>query len=657
MIRPRYALRLARTKLKSKRGILTTSIIVSSVLFGALIASIIVFTGIEKSAVNFVEKANNNHYLVLIQPNIPRNVTQLYENGSINLSLETVRSIKAFEKQYYKNEREKYKTAGVEYNPELEIPTLTPSDYIDKTLPDEQRVMINWSSPVINAILEQKFTEYSKIAKNKFKDIQTLGNKYGATNYYFQEYTQLQPLPSLRLIQNDKEDFTSKRIDQSQTLTADINAIHNGSYGFSDNALLTRNLLITDTKNIKGIPVIPTAQEVASTFGSQINVSTEPKDESQKLSWLKSVQEKSKGFIYQACYRNPTEQIMLDKIQSDYVEMKANVDNENYIKPSLIYNYPETACGDITIKSDTRTYTEKQNAIKLESNQKKLGTYIAPSHKLLTFEIVGLTYAQAFVYSPTNITDFTKGLLSGSGYLSSSSYTASIPTQMYKTLPESMRFDDISKDMNSSYLPLRNDEFKDSIVAFDTIDKAKNFLNDVGCRSSDTDCSKLFYTEVYGSNYLLIEEIGKLFLQVISIAFPVLLGLSLIIIWFTISRIMRENRKETAIYRAMGARRIDIAAIYITYMILVALRIALLSLIFGISTAYILNIIYAPDINSTASSVFGIIGNAPAFTMFDPSSPFLWIVIGLIFIISLIASIQPLIRNVLRPPVQDMRNE
>jgi hypothetical protein len=657
MIRPRYALQLARTKLRSKKGVLIASVMVSSILFGALITAIIVFTGVQKSAVRFVEAANNNHYLVAVKPSIPHNVSGFYDDNSGAISLDTVRAIKAFQKQYYIDERAKYKAAGVEYDTSLEVSALKPMSYVDKSISEEQRVMIDWASPVTNAMLEQKFIEYAKTAQNKFSDIQRIGAQYGATDYYSQSYTLLPSLPALRLVQNGKEDFAAESVNEPQILTADKNAIHNGAYSFSDDALLGRNLLTTDTKNLKGIPVVPTAQEVASLFGKEIGVSTEPKAESQKLPWLKSVQEKAKGFVYQACYRNTAEQALLDKIQNDYVEMKANEGNKDYQKPSLIYNYPENACGDITIQSDTRTAAEKQIAAKAEADQKKLGTYVAPAHRLLTFQVVGLTYAQAFVYSPTNATDFVKGLLSGNNYNSPASSTVSIPTQMYETLPASMRFDDLTQSAQGPYIALKSDDFKDRIVAFNTIDEAHRFVSDVGCPSSSTNCSKLFYTDPYGSNYLLLDEIGKVFLSVMSVAFPILLGLALVIIWFTVSRIMAENRKETAVYRAMGAKRSDITAIYTTYIILVAFRIALLSLILGIVAAYVINMLYAPGITATASSMFGIIDNAPHFSMFDLSSPLLWLTVGLIFVVSLVASIQPLIRNVLRPPVQDMRSE
>ena len=657
MIRPRYALQLARTKLRSKKGVLIASVVVSSILFGALIAAIIVFTGVQKSAVRFIEAANNNHYLVAVKPNIPSSVTGFYDGSSTNLSLDTVRAIKAFEKQYYADERAKYQAAGVEYNPALEVSALKPSLFADKSLPEEQRVMINWASPVTNAMLEQKFIEYAKTAQNKITDIKRIGAQYGATDYYSQSYTMLPSLPALRLIQNGKEDFAAQVSYDALTMTADKNAIHNGAYSFSDDTLLSRNLLTTDTKNLKGIPVVPTAQEVASLFGKEIGVSTEPKDESQALPWLKSVQQKAKGFVYQACFRNTAEQTLLDKIQNDYAEMKANEANKNYQPPALIYNYPDTACGDITVKSDTRSAAEKQAAAQAEADQKKLGTYVAPMHRLLTFQIVGLTYAQAYIYSPNNVTDFVKGLMSGNNFMSPASTTVSIPAQMYATLPAAMRFDDLTQPAQGPYIAWKDSEFKDQIVAFNTVDEARRFINDVGCPSSSTSCSKLFYTDPYGSNYLLLDELGKVFVNIMSIAFPVLLGLALVIIWFTVSRIMAENRKETAVYRAMGAKRSDITAIYTTYIMLVALRIALLSLLLGVAAAYVLNIIYAPGIAATASSMFGIIDHAPSFGMFDLSSPLLWLTVGSIFVVSLVASIQPLIRNVLRPPVQDMRSE
>lgn len=656
MIRPRYALQLARTKLRSKRGVLITSIIVASILFAALIAAIIVFTGMQKSAVRFVEAANNNHYLVAIRPNIPNSVTGFYNGSGLTLPVETIRSIKAFQKEYYDAERAKYEAAGVEYNETLEIPALKPSLFVDETLPEEQRVMIDWSSPVINALLEKKFSEYAKTAHNKYADIQRIGAQYGATDYYMQNFSMLPGIPALRLIQDGKENFSAEAINEAQVMTADKNAIFNGSYSFADTDLLSRNLLTTSPASLKGIPVVPTAQEVAKLFGKELGLAAEPDDESQKLTWLKSVQEKSKGYTYQVCYRNSTEQALLQQMQRDYADMKNHEGDAEYQKPSLIYKYPETACGAITVESDTRTDAEKQLAAALEDDQKKLGLYSAPEHRILTFQIVGLKYAQPFISSPTNINDFAKGLLSGSNFMSAASLTASIPRQMYQTLPETQRFDDLI-EADARFAARNTDDFNERIVAFNTVDEARRFISEVGCPSSSMSCDKLFYTDAYGSNYLLLDEIGETFGRIMSIAFPALLGLALLIIWFTVSRMMAENRKETAVYRAMGARRGDISAIYLTYVFLVACLIAIVSLALGIGAAFAVELLYAPGITATASALFGIIDHAPHFSMFDLSAPLLWAAVGSIFVVSFVASIQPLIRNVLRPPVQDMRNE
>ena len=120
---------------------------------------------------------------------------------------------------------------------------------------------------------------------------------------------------------------------------------------------------------------------------------------------------------------------------------------------------------------------------------------------------------------------------------------------------------------------------------------------------------------------------------------------------------MAENRKETAVYRAMGAKRRDVTAIYIVYVLLVALRIATLSIVVGITVAFAAEVFYGKKLTDTAATAFGIVNDAPKFSLFNLEAPLLLVIIGLIFVISILASIQPLIRNVLRAPIRDIREE
>ena len=426
MIRPSYALKLARTKLRSKRGVLVTAVIVASLLFATLITIIIVFTGAEKSASEFIKKAGNDRYLVVVSPNIP------YEEVDFTNppSLDQVRAINSYEKTYYEKLQNKYESIGLRYDESGEVPALTPAPWTSETLPQEQRVTINWSSPVIEEMRSNKFEEYAQKATNKLSDLKVIAGEYNASGYYVvNKSSSLPPIPGLRLIQNDKEDFGNSEIKSGGSTAYGyyVNAIHNGTYGFSDQKLLSRYLLTTDSKDLKGIPVVVSTQEAASLFGHDANIGKEPEAKSEKLEWLKNVQTKLNGQTYQVCYRNTAEQGLLTKIQSDYAEIKSNENNSNYKKPSIIYDYPTDACGDIVVKEDTRSDVDKLADIEAKNIQKKLGTYIAASHRIVTFQIVGVKYAEPYTDYSKGIDEYIKSLLVSQD----DSFSLEIPIQMY----------------------------------------------------------------------------------------------------------------------------------------------------------------------------------------------------------------------------------
>lgn len=655
MIRPSYAVKLAQTKLRSKRGVLVTSIIVASLLFSALIAMVIVFTGAEKSASEFVKKAGNDRYLVRTSPNIPYSALSF----SIPLSLEDVRAIKAYEAQYYKDLQRKYESLGLKYDKNIEVSALIPAAWISETVPEEQRVNLNWSSPIIEEMNAQRFEKYAETANNKLQNLKEIGSKYGATGYYtVDRSSKLPSIPGMRLIQNDKEDFGSSELKTSDASTYGYytNAIYNSSYSFTDQKLLSRYLLKTDGSGLEGIPVIVSAQEAASLFGKKFGIDEEPEATHAKTAWLKEIQEKLDGQTYQACYRNPTEQALLEKIQRDYAEIKGSENVEGYVKPTLIYDYPTETCGDIVVKEDTRTALEKQADASAVETQKKLGTYVAPMHQLLTFQIVGIQYAHPYVDYSKGVNEYVKSLL-----ISKDDYSSSlnIPLQMYETLPRNLKIENLQQQYTArAAQQARSDEdFSSRVLEFTTVESAREFLDKETCSPSSSSCDKRFLASPYGSNYLILDEIGKLFNKIATIAFPAVLGLAAIIIWFTISRIMAENRKETAVYRAMGAKRKDVTAIYVVYVLLVALQIAVLSIVLGVAGAFAVDYFYGTPLTDTAVAAFGIIDDAPKFSLFSFESPLLLAIVGSIFVVSLIASIQPLIRNVMRSPIRDMRDD
>lgn len=652
MIRLRYALILANTKLKSKRVLLFVSIIVSSILFAVLIAGIIIFTGAQKSAVSFVQKANDGVYRVEVNPVLPDSIYS-YQRP---LSIDTINTLRKEQKDYYAQLEAKYRAAGLTYDTSQEVSVLKPASYFSATTPEDQRYDINNDSPVVAYDQHLKIEAYITSAKNKVSDLKRIGDTYGASGYYASGQSISLSIPNMMLLVNGKEDFsdTDFKGGDLSSYGYSTNAIHNGSYQLEDEALLQRYLLPNvSSEKISGIPVIVSAQELSSLFGKEKSIPSEPSDPEAKSAWLKTIQNSFANYNYTACYRNNTELQMIQKIQRDYADAVNNKDNKDYIAPSLQYNLPTDACGDITVKNDTRTAAEKATDTKAIEDQKKLGTYIAPDHKLLTFRVVGVFNARHYSSYTADISSYLQNLLSAD----STSFSAYIPQQMYDSLPTAMKFITEQPTTGFQLGDLANAGLSAHILNFKTIDQARSFMNNETCPSSDTGCKKLFTASPYGSNYLILDEIGKLFNKFMLYALPVVLAIAAIIIWFTMVRVMSENRKETAVYRAMGAKRIDIMIIYMIYGMTIAFRIAVVSIVLGTALAYTVNYIYEPQLTATATAAFGVVSDSTKFSLFDVSSPYVLIVISAIFVVSFVAMLQPLIRSVRRSPIKDMRSE
>lgn len=653
MIRPRYALMLAYAKLRAKKVVLAVSVAVASLLFATLVAVVILFTGAQKSAESFVKEVSDGHYLVRVDPNIPVSVTSF--GGSAELPSETIAEIREYEDAYYASKQRQYEQLGIPYNESTEVSGLREVPWATKEDPEGRRFMVNYASPVVDELLEKKFEKYVETAPNTVEKIKEVAARYGATHFYEERPALLLGFPSLRVIQDNKEDFNAQPKQDAYTYTMQLNTIYNGNYLFADDTLLQRYLFTVDSTQLKGIPVVPSAQEVATLFGKELGVKKEPELESEKAAWIRTIQDKAQGFTYQVCYRNGAELTLLKKIQQDYTEMQANQDKEGYQKPSVIYDYPTSPCGDIVVKEDTRTTAESAADLEAEEIQKKLGTYMEPEHRLLTFQIVGVMYMQPFQSSFSDAKGYIKSLLAPNDRRPV--IGTRIPTQMYQTLPDSMRINDLAQPVSGRAAIVTSDKMKGQIVELTSLEAARDFLLKEGCRPESASCDKPFYTSVFGANYLILDDLASMFSKVMSIILPILFSLALVIIWLTMSRIMADSRKETAVYRAMGARRSDIAAVYFTYIAVVAAVITVASLALGSIIALCVQIFYVPELNLAAASLYGVVDTAPKVHLFDVSSPLIVVISGLIFFISLIASIQPLVRNVLRPPVQDMRSD
>lgn len=656
------AFTLSTAKIHSKRVMLAIAILVSGLLFGVLYGGIMVFNGISKSASEYTKATQDGKYLVKSTPNIPSSVFGP-DNGSISADL--INELNSMQSEYVTNQKNLANKFGVAFDESSLEKIIIPNPYASQNLPESQRVMVNRSSPIYQDYLQKLQSDYAATAVNKLSDLKQLAVKYGAVEYHINKSAAVS-FTNLSFLKDDKEDLSD--IGQYiNPVNSDLSgygyttsSVQNSMYSFMDNSLINRFILPTNDKrqaSTVAIPVIITSKEAVDIFGKQLGISTDNpnNDTAGQIAWMQNLQQKINGLIYKACYRNNTEISELAQIIQVDKDIEANKNNPSYVMPSLIYNLPTTSCGPVTIKSDTRTPIEKEAANRKTEIEKQQGVYVAPEHYLFSFQIVGIMPVAPTQNLTTSLPMFMSNLL-GAQYGSG----AIIPMQMYEKLPNDIRQEDIL--LNSQLSSFNSSAFDkagivETIVEFTSLNDARSFIKYEGCPPSDNKCQKLFFLESFGSNYLLVDDLNAAITNILQVIFPVTLIIAGIIMGVTMARVIIDSRRETAIFRAIGARRIDIITVYLIYSVKIAIRIIVFSLTLGLMMAGLVQALFSTQVTNYAKVTYGIFDNNRIFNFIDLSVAPLVLLAVCIVIVSLLAISPSLIRNVRRNPIKDMRDE
>ena len=541
MISLHNSLKLAATKLKVKRGLTVSTVIVNSLLFTTLVTVTVGFIGAKASLRKVISQAGGDSYLVSIQPNFP--TSSIISKYTGTPSTDAIDEIRQYEVAYQQKQAKKYTALGLEYNPDSEISALRPAGYLSQTIPEQYRVDVNPASPVIIELENQAWRNWAKTATNKADNMWALAQEYGAINFYKATTSDYDSDRSQETLNSSNAKvLTNSQEDMSKWLDSEYsdNGIVNNSYLSMDDGAVDK--YITYDGELSGIPVIVSAYDVAELFGDQLNVSTEaPESEEAKAAWLNDIQEKASGFTYKVCYRNSTERNLLYQAQQAANEMALNKNAPNYVKPSLVYGFPTEPCGDIPVLSDMRTQAEKDAAIAADETAKKLGTYIAPHHQLVEFQIVGVVNQDFAIGAgptsnrSTNLSSYFSNLLSGGASLGNFASGGIIPSSLYNSLPDKLKFQGGAATDSGADLPADiSSQFASGILEFSSLEQARNFIDNETCPYYSSGCDKSYYADQYGVNYLAMNDLNDLFGKVMMILIPAIAGLAIMIMWFTI---------------------------------------------------------------------------------------------------------------------------
>jgi ABC-type antimicrobial peptide transport system permease subunit len=148
-----------------------------------------------------------------------------------------------------------------------------------------------------------------------------------------------------------------------------------------------------------------------------------------------------------------------------------------------------------------------------------------------------------------------------------------------------------------------------------------------------------------------------MFAQVMLWALLAIGGVAIIILSSIIGRTVSEGRRESAVFRAIGARRLDIASIYGVYTLLLSVRVALFAVVLGLAVSLTLELLFTEQATLAARYAYAAADAAPSFHFFSFISWFVPLIVAAIILFGLLASVIPVIRSARRNPITDMRDD
>lgn len=322
---------------------------------------------------------------------------------------------------------------------------------------------------------------------------------------------------------------------------------------------------------------------------------------------------------------------------------------------SLIYALPDAAaCANPNITHDTRTADQRKHDENQKVFDKKFGLHEEPKSFFVPFTIVGVSPAQ------TNSSDKSRGVADIlQTLLQTTGVGQLVPEHLYSQLADTTRFADILR--SESFYLLGNEDEKTRYVEFATATAAQTFIDEQSCVTQyDGTCKPA------GRDYMAIMALSESaalndlkskaasWFRLAVIGATALAGL---LAWFAISRTIAEARHETAIFRAIGFKRIDISLIYVTYAIVISLLTALLAAGIGLLCAYLIDRLYAPWFTAQTQYLFGGFDTVSQFSLFHIDIGQVSVTVGACILSGLLGALIPLIRNTRRNPIKDMRSD
>ena len=154
-----------------------------------------------------------------------------------------------------------------------------------------------------------------------------------------------------------------------------------------------------------------------------------------------------------------------------------------------------------------------------------------------------------------------------------------------------------------------------------------------------------------------IEEFRSIFWKISRFVLLAIVIIAALIMMGNVGKIIADSRRETAVFRALGAKRLDISQIYLTFTVLICAFITVMSLALGSLAAYFVHQRYTDELSVQAVLTYNAQDLHKQFSLFGVNPLYIGAIAGLVLIAGLLAASLPLLTNTRRNPIRDMRDD
>ncbi len=653
MMFPLDGIRLAAAKLRTRPVRTGIVITIVALLFAGIATVAFVVTGISQSLKGFSQEGLSNRFIVQARPIMVSNMFGMDGDKEFTdlLRSETVRIT---------NEKKvAAKRLGITYDPT-----------IDATLPTMpggpkggEQYYVNAMSSFANAAIAEKLRAVQHV---DYKDFAAVAKRAGAKQTYKSTYYSMYDGPNTNLLNSYIQPIT----DGKEAVKSSSGSGFSNPSGFDtlttlgwatfDSELLLpfvlsgQNLAVGKDGSIPVIAPMSVAEEVLS-----MTPLTATSSSSQRLERLVAVRKDIAGKTAQLCYRNTASAELMQLAHDQAREIAANKGKRGYQPPALQYTVPTEACGAVVIAKDTRSAEEKQQAANELTFKKQFESYQDPAQSIVTTRIVGLVPDQSYEFGFSVRSLATSVLQSSLGVGWFSPVSAIGPDSIAANFVTA--YDTALPTARAYYAEFGTLAEARSFVKAQTCSAGANSMMPPGQDSSRVNtcyaAGKYFDMKPFGSNAAAVEDLRQSVWKVMKYVTIVVVVLATLVLMGIVGKIIADSRRETAVFRALGATRNDIRQVYLTYTVFLGVGITLIALCFGAIISLWLSSKYSQDISTAAVLAYNAADVSRKFALFGLDGLLVIGLAGIIIASALFSALLPLATNLGRNPIRDMRDE